>query len=88
MFLDSPSLCIDRVQERVAKGGHFVPALDITRRFYRSYSNFEIYSKMVSTWTLYYNLYREYEPVAFGEGDEVEIISHNLMKKFKSIKEQ
>lgn len=46
LFVDSADFCIDRVAERVQKGGHSVPTPDIRRRFTRSAINF-------------WNLYRE-----------------------------
>jgi predicted ABC-type ATPase len=33
VFLDTPADCATRIKERVARGGHDVPALDIARRF-------------------------------------------------------
>lgn len=35
LFLDSADACVDRVHERVQKGGHNVPQMDIRRRFDR-----------------------------------------------------
>ncbi len=35
VFLDNPEIAIDRIKTRVRKGGHFVPAQDVRRRFYR-----------------------------------------------------
>jgi predicted ABC-type ATPase len=37
--LESPVLCAVRIAERVAKGGHDVPAPDVFRRFERSLAN-------------------------------------------------
>ena len=36
LWLSSPAQAIARVRERVKKGGHHVPAVDIRRRFKRS----------------------------------------------------
>ncbi len=43
VFLDSDELCVRRVARRVEKGGHFVPEVDVRRRFKRSISNFRAY---------------------------------------------
>jgi predicted ABC-type ATPase len=40
VFLDSADACVQRVSERVQKGGHLVPEPDIRRRFVRSLANF------------------------------------------------
>jgi predicted ABC-type ATPase len=36
IYLSDPELAIERVNERVSKGGHFVPADDVRRRYERS----------------------------------------------------
>jgi predicted ABC-type ATPase len=40
--VDRVEICLARVFERVARGGHTVPANDVTRRYYRSLRNLEI----------------------------------------------
>ena len=35
LFLDSADTCVDRVHERVQKGGHDIPEMDVRRRFGR-----------------------------------------------------
>jgi predicted ABC-type ATPase len=87
LFLDSSELCIERIEARVAKGGHFVPPRDVHRRFYRSYQNFDLYKKMASNWALYYNLQEQCEIVAAGESEKMEVLSLDLFKKFQAIKE-
>ena len=37
--LDTPERCVNRIRNRVAKGGHFVPDADVRRRFARSVAN-------------------------------------------------
>jgi predicted ABC-type ATPase len=37
--LDNPERNIDRIRDRVARGGHFVPDLDVRRRYSRSMAN-------------------------------------------------
>jgi predicted ABC-type ATPase len=53
LFLELPSvdLAMQRVQQRVAQGGHDVPENDIRRRFSRGLSNFDrIYRRIVDAW--------------------------------------
>jgi len=40
IFLESAELCVQRVEDRVKKGGHDVPIADIKRRYGRSLVNF------------------------------------------------
>ena len=55
-FVDSPEVCIARIEGRVKKGGHFVPPEDVRRRYYRSKRNFFAkYSSEADYWMLCYN---------------------------------
>ena len=40
IYLDSPSLCIERIKSRVMLGGHYIPDEDVIRRYSRSLINF------------------------------------------------
>ena len=56
VFVDSPEVCIARIRERVARGGHFVPDDDVRRRFGRSLRNFwQTYRLQAHRWLLHYN---------------------------------
>ena len=56
LFLDTPELAINRVEIRVVEGGHYVPEVDIRRRYYRSKKNFWcVYKNLVDEWQLFYN---------------------------------
>lgn len=85
LFLDSTDLCNERIQERVAKGGHFVPPEDVKRRFYRSNFNFVLYKELACEWGLYSNSYERYESVAIGENSQFEIFSPDLFTRFDAI---
>jgi len=55
IFLPTPHMCIDRIQVRVKRGGHFVPDADVIRRYERSIPNFwHRYKALADQWTLYY----------------------------------
>jgi predicted ABC-type ATPase len=67
VFLDSADACVQRVSERVKKGGHSVPEPDIRRRFHRSLANFwHFYRPLADNWTLLYNSTEEIVDVATG----------------------
>ena len=56
-FLESADLCVARVQERVRKGGHDVPEVDVRRRYPRSLANFwNIYRPIADQWVLLLNV--------------------------------
>lgn len=56
LWIPSPQLSIERIKERVAEGGHDVPAQDIRRRFYRSIANFfKLYQPLLDSWIIFNN---------------------------------
>lgn len=66
-WLSSPQLAIDRVAERVAKGGHGVPADVILRRYARGIDNlFKLFMYEVDTWAIYDNSAYRRERIASG----------------------
>jgi predicted ABC-type ATPase len=84
VFLDFPETCVNRVKERVDKGGHDVPEIDIRRRFYRSKQNFwKIYRHEADTWHLFYNSSQDFQDVAFGNPAGYEILDESLFSIFK-----
>jgi predicted ABC-type ATPase len=86
IFLDDAALCVDRVGERVRKGGHDVPREDIIRRYARSIANFkDNFTNISNVWFLYYNGVHGFEPVAESENGLLEIISPILYAKFNDI---
>ena len=56
LWIPSAGLALERIKERVAKGGHHIPAHDVRRRFTRSIHNFfAVYSPLVDSWSLFDN---------------------------------
>jgi predicted ABC-type ATPase len=52
--LPSVDIAIERVKMRVKKGGHSVPEKDISRRFERSWINFQgLYQPLADSWTVF-----------------------------------
>ena len=76
VFLEHPRICIERIKERVLKGGHFVPDNDVVRRFFRSKRNFwHIYRLETDSWYIFFNSDSHFQEVAQGNKDEYMI--HN-----------
>ena len=86
LFAESPEILIERIAERVKKGGHFVPDEDVRRRFIRGKNNFrEIYKHLADSWSLIYNAEGRFHEVALSENKEIVIFDENLYRKFQQI---
>ena len=56
LWIPSPNLALERIKDRVASGGHNVPAVDVRRRFRRSVENFfKIYEPHLDSWIFFDN---------------------------------
>jgi predicted ABC-type ATPase len=54
LALPSPEIALQRVAERVAQGGHFVPEATVRRRFHAGRANFDaVYKPAVDAWAHY-----------------------------------
>jgi predicted ABC-type ATPase len=53
LWIPDADLALSRIETRVARGGHNVPAEDVIRRFRRSISNFfRLYQPFLDSWSL------------------------------------
>ena len=54
LWIPSVQLALVRIKERVAKGGHDVPVIDVRRRFGRSIRNFlRVYRPLLDSWMVF-----------------------------------
>ncbi len=86
-WLNSPELAIERVKQRVANGGHDVPASVIRRRYRSGLVNFFlIYMPSVDYWMLVDNsdTPRVIVADAFRVGGEVTIYNQEIYTKIKN----
>lgn len=83
VFLASVEQNLARIKQRVKLGGHNVPEIDVKRRYKRSLRNFWNIYKGVNQWELFYNGENNYEIVARGTGDVLEILNDTLYNSFK-----
>lgn len=84
IFLESAQACIDRVRERVQKGGHDVPVSDIERRFHRSKANFwSTYRNEADLWFLFYNSDITFVLAALGERDFYKVLNERAFGIFR-----
>lgn len=74
LLVESEDLCLTRVAERVRKGGHDVPEVDVRRRFSRSLNNFwNVYRHLADSWLVCYNGKSSLQDAAAGTSSELTI---------------
>lgn len=67
IWIDSPATAVQRVAERVVKGGHDIPSDVIERRYYRGLFNLlNLYIPICDTWMVVNNEAITPEPIAEG----------------------
>jgi predicted ABC-type ATPase len=90
LWLPYDDLAVQRVKDRVRKGGHSIPEDAIRRRYQLGLENFfQIYSPIAKSWRMYDNSTRKPRLVALGSGLTImEVYDPNLWKeiyeKFKA----
>lgn len=83
VFLDSVELCLRRISERVAQGGHDVPETDVRRRFERVFPVFwHHYRPLSDRCLVVFNGGEAFLIVAESEHDHWEIYDANMWEKF------
>ena len=83
VFLETPELCIERIKNRVKRGGHFVSDEDVRRRYYRSIQNFwHRYRLLADVWTVYLNMELAPIPIATGFTSEMHIADSIIFQSF------
>jgi predicted ABC-type ATPase len=82
VFMDNPQVCIQRIRNRVSKGGHNVPDEDVIRRFFRSKQNFKALKNSVAYWELHYNGGNEFVLVARGKEPYIDVANDFLYNNF------
>jgi len=82
-WLNTPVLAIERIKERVKKGGHFIPDEIVNRRYYRGINNLLKYFIPLSDyWLIYDNSSQNAVMVADGINDiEINIINDEIWDK-------
>ena len=84
-WLKSPEQAMERVAERVSKGGHNIPQDIIVRRYFEGIDNlFQIYMPIVDTWILVNNSETPRSIVASGGNNQDLIIRNSVL--FNQIK--
>jgi predicted ABC-type ATPase len=78
LWVPTNDVTLSRVRERVLKGGHDVPEVDVRRRFSRSIENFlNYYRPLADSWILFDNSNVPPSEIAFAKESELRIIDLN-----------
>jgi predicted ABC-type ATPase len=84
LWIPDPGLAILRIKDRVAAGGHDVPAADVKRRFYRGLYNFlNYYRKIAHTWLLFDNAGSTPKLIARERDSKIEVINKELFEQIE-----
>lgn len=84
LWLPRVELAIQRVKERVRRGGHSVPEHDIRRRFDRGVRNLLTeFHPLVDSWVLFDNSASQPRLVAQANGGEILVADDALYQKIK-----
>ena len=78
IWLNSPNLALQRVSERVSKGGHNIPSDVVERRYYNGISNFFLlFMPVCDAWIFADNSLNKLNIIASGEQKLENIIENN-----------
>ncbi|MFH1248109.1 MAG: zeta toxin family protein [Candidatus Omnitrophota bacterium] len=82
LWIHNVDIALARIEERVADGGHDVPAQDVKRRFYRGLSNlFKLYRPLLDSWMLFNNSSTVPELIAEEKNAKLAIKDNLLFKE-------
>ncbi len=91
LWLPSADLAVERVAERVRRGGHAVPEVVVRRRYKRSLSNFfNSYRPLADSWLMLDNSQQGAPgPIAWREtGGPIHIVSDGPWKELRKVYEK
>ena len=82
LWIPSVELALVRIKDRVAQGGHNVPAADVQRRFRRSVENFfKVYRSLLDSWTLFDNSTTRPSLIAEEKNGKLTVVGAALFAK-------
>ncbi|MBL7158687.1 MAG: hypothetical protein ISS91_04180 [Candidatus Omnitrophica bacterium] len=82
LWIPSTELAIERIKDRIAEGGHNIPAQDVRRRFTRGIHNlFRFYRPILDSWMLLDNSSTIPSLIAREKSQELVIVNETLHNK-------
>jgi len=86
LFVYPVELLVERIKERVKKGGHEVAEEDIRRRYGRSAYNFwNTYRLFADSWVVFNNALFQYKEIAVGSKGHYEVIGQSEFEKIMEV---
>lgn len=86
LWIPDAELAIARIKDRVAEGGHNVPANDIRRRFKRSICNFfKLYQPLLDSWMLFNNAGLVPTLIAKTKNGQILVINQQPFDQIKAL---
>lgn len=85
LWIDNVDIALERIAERVRRGGHNVPEEIVRRRFDRGLPNlFYLYRPLLDFWVIFDNSTDNPAAIAYEEAGELQIIDHALFSKLSA----
>ncbi len=86
LWIPNAELALSRIKDRVATGGHNVPAVDVKRRFNRGiYNFFKYYKPLAGTWLLFNNSGVTPRLVAREKEGRTEVVDRELFENITKV---
>ncbi len=84
LWVPGPELAVARIKDRVAEGGHNVPAQDVRRRFSRAIVNFfALYEPLLDSWMFFNNAGFVPILIAKRKNGQAEVIDRELFQRIQ-----
>ena len=85
LWIDNVDIALERIADRVRRGGHNVPEKIVRRRFNRGLSNlFNIYRPLLDFWVIFDNSKDDPVMIAYEEAGDLELIDPALFSKLSA----
>ena len=82
LWIPNAEFALGRIKDRVASGGHDVPAVDVKRRFNRGiYNFFKYYKPLSDTWLLFNNSDATPRLIAKEKDGKTDVIDKEMYEK-------
>ena len=82
LWIPNADFALGRIKDRVASGGHDVPAVDVKRRFNRGiYNFFKYYKPLSDTWLLFNNADAIPRLIAKEKDGKTDVIDKEMFEK-------
>jgi predicted ABC-type ATPase len=89
LWIPHVQLALARIKDRVANGGHDVPAKDVQRRYVKSlYNFFNRYQSLFDSWALFDNSTSIPHLIAEEKHGSMNVLDKNLFEKISKIREK